>query len=125
MITVDTLQRATIKIPKDATVLELLQVLTENLGGEWDDARIGVMPGGPTGTTFDDGWTLTATMASVDEPAHPERWVTEDGEHAATATKIVDNEPVIRTCSCGVTGTDDEMRDHMQMMAGKRWREDG
>jgi hypothetical protein len=107
-ITVNAVKRATLKLGRDATVLELLQALTENLGGEWDDARLSVLPGGPTGTTFDDGFTLIASMGSS-EPARAERWETEDGEHVA----VVDS-PGRRTCCCEFTGTDDEVANHLQ-----------
>lgn len=113
-ITVDAVKRATIKLGRDATVLELLQALTENLGGEWDDATLSVLRGAPAG-----GWTLVASIEDSG-PARAERWATEDGEHVATVISAVPGAEPIRQCSCGVVGADSVMSVHLEQMAAHR-----
>lgn len=122
-VSVSTVQRATVQLRPGATVLELLQALTENLGGEWDDARLSVIishpPTAPSNHRTDvGGFTLVATMDTGDETAREPRWETEDGEHvavqAAPGDMLVD-----RVCCCGEVGTNAQMAEHLKRMAGQ------
>ena len=110
-VTVSTVQRATLKFDRNATVLDLLQALSENLGGEWDHATLSVTTG------IMDHWTLVATMDTGEEPARLERWETDDGEHGAVEEYLVEGEPPMRVCSCGVRGTDEQMAEHLKLMS--------
>lgn len=115
-IMVATTQRSTIKLDKGATVLDLIQALTENLGGEWDDAVLEL--GGQYG---DGGFSIVAVLQDDEEPARAPRWESEDGKHIATRNP--DNG--LRTCSCRSFGTanltDEQMTKHMNEAVGFNW----
>lgn len=77
-IAVQTVRRATIAIKKGSTVIDLIQALTENLGGEWDDAELEV----DASTACD--FTLMAVMRTGPEAprASREECVCEHPPHA-------------------------------------------
>lgn len=111
-ITVSTTQRSSIALGPDATVLDLIQALTENLGGEWDEAKLEK----PLGALVDDEgrWSFGVVLSDGhEEEAHPERWTTEDGEHVAVWNVTQQR----RQCNCGVYGSDDEIAAHLRLMA--------
>lgn len=122
MITVDTTQKAMIQLDEGSTVLDLIQALTENLGGEWDNAVL--RPFVPAGNIFggprSGPWGIEVVLTES-APARAETWESEDGEHVAKP-----NPDGTRTCSCYCASnlTDDQMVAHMEAMVGSKWRED-
>lgn len=108
-ITVSTVQRATLEFDRNSTVLDLIRALTENLGGEWDDA---VLQPDLVGNSVTGGWRLNVVMDG-EGPTRPERWATEDGEHVAEVISAVQGAEPVRRCSCGVIAADTAMADHL------------
>ncbi|HJT96177.1 MAG TPA: hypothetical protein VJ777_30215 [Mycobacterium sp.] len=126
-VTVSTVQRASLRFNSDSTVLDLVQALTENLDGEWDNAKLRLAS--TSAADEDDVWVLEAVLSETSEPNRPEVWRTHDGEHVAAPWAPPETlrggtfKPV-RKCSCGVYGDDARMSEHMTMVAGKRWSEE-
>lgn len=118
-IIVDTTQKAVLRLDKDSTVLDLVQALTENLGGEWDDAKLSPDPR----TGQPGGWGIVVTLENNNAPARASTWESEDGMHVAPQ-----NPDGTRSCSCGFaacTGVnDDVMAGHFESQVGCKWRED-
>lgn len=117
-ITVNTTQRSVIRLGPDSTVLELIQALTENLGGEWDNATLRpITPthlmAGPTSGP----WSIEVTLRDDLEPARESNWESDDGQHVAVVTSAVAGDPIVRTCSCEFTGTESEIREHLTQIA--------
>lgn len=119
-ITVDTTQKAVIRLDKDSTVLDLVQALTENLGGEWDDARLSAPTHIHTDTLGQGQWQIEVVLTDSSAPARASAWESEDGHHVARQ-----NPNGTRDCSCGVAlaCSDDAMREHLTAVAGEQgWR---
>lgn len=115
-VTVSTTQRAALDFDGDATVADLIQALTENLGGEWDNARL-ELDAYAYETT--GKWRLVARMDSQSEPARPARWVTDDGKHVAVWNATQKR----RECNCGKHGSDEELAAHLSEVVGFKWEE--
>lgn len=112
-VTVSTVQRAHIVLGRGATVLDLIQALAENLGGEWDDARLSVLLPG-SAMPAESGFTLMATMDTGEEPAREPRWETDNGEHVA----VWNADKQQRQCNCGYSGDANDVAEHLRSMAG-------
>jgi hypothetical protein len=118
-VTISTVQRAMLQFDRNSTVADLIQALTENLGGEWDNARLDI---GSNNTTDIDGvWRLHIILndGTASEPARPPRWVTDDGTHVAAWNATQKR----RECNCGKHGSDEELAAHMSEVAGFKWEE--
>ena len=115
--TIDITQRATIKLDANSTVLDLIQALTENLGGEWDHAKLEP----PLGALATHGeWSIGVALREDSAPARESAWASEDFEHIAKQ-----NPDGTRTCSCRVLGTanltDNDMAAHFNAVVGRAW----
>lgn len=112
-IQVSKTQRSRMTFSTESTVLDLVQALTENLGGEWDEAKLEK----PVGAYTDEygNWSIGIVLEDGgEEPNRPERWTTDDGKHVAVWNATQER----RECNCGYYGDSLEVERHMNEKAG-------
>lgn len=111
-VTIDTTQKAIIRLDEGSTVIDLIQALTENLGGEWDNATLRpITPTHLLQVPTSGPWSIEVTLTdTIAEPARASAWESEDGEHVARQ-----NPNGLRDCSCegALACSDEQMRAHL------------